>query len=386
MNINIFRSKLIEKYGEWDKSTAQFGNTSYGDIANDLCYSNSHFSKLLSGNGSDAMYVRGVKNINQLIKLDSLSNKITQLKAAQKELKETKNNPFKIMRLVQILAGLLLFSFLFYQFGLKKSAKNNNEMIVEANEHPLDMYFKPKDGFAKSPYLNSSEVHDYCPCSGYEGTWNLDKSYKMPLPSNKPGLYYVAKSADIRMKCQKATAPENKGKELLGFENIHNEIWLDKTRSPFAPEYFDAVNKSYTEAFIKLNFEDNENFIKIANVYSCFFNEFIIKNDSIIRYGEPCGRYAEVIDEAIIKKYKIDISELMDNVIGNMTYTSCNAATNNYCNPNKLKEGESVFSFECLFSIRTENLGFGGGYPYTKGFRLVEQNYSSNLLCGCGEG
>lgn len=382
MNVNTFRSKLIEKYGEWDKSTAQFGNTSYGDIANDLCYSNSHFSKLLSGNGSDAMYVRAIKNINQLIKLDELNHQITKLEA-ERELEKTNVSKFTMTKLAQVLAALLLITFLFYHFGLRKPVENTNGVVKSKNGHPLDKYFNRKDKFSKSPYLNSSEVHNYCPCSAYEGTWNLDKSYKMPLPNNKPGLYYLAKSADIRMKCQKATTLENKGKELLGFENIHNEIWLDKTRSPFKD--FDVTNKSYTTDFTELNFEDHENFVKIADVYSCFFNEFIIENDYITRYGEPCGRYAEIVDEAVVEKYEIDLNELIDNIIGNMTYTSCGKASNQFCDPNELKEKESVFSFDCLFSIRTENLGFGGGYPYTKGFRLVEQNYSSNLLCDCDE-
>lgn len=70
-------------------------------------------------------------------------------------------------------------------------------------------------------------------------------------------------------------------------------------------------------------------------------------------------------------KYKFDMNKLMDNIIGDMTYTSCKPTSNDYCNPNDLKEGESVFSFECLFSISAENPGFGGAYPYTKGFRLV---------------
>jgi len=56
-----------------------------------------------------------------------------------------------------------------------------------------------------------------------------------------------------------------------------------------------------------------------------------------------------------------------------------------HVNPNTLIEGESVFRFMSDFIIATKNLGFGGSYPYTKGFRLLEQNYSDNLLCTCND-
>ena len=46
-------------------------------------------------------------------------------------------------------------------------------------------------------------------------------------------------------------------------------------------------------------------------------------------------------------------------------------------------EKQSVINFDCLYTIKTENLGIGGGYPYRKGYRLEKQNYSDNLTCGC---
>jgi len=381
-----FIAKIEGKYGAWNRNAAQFGNTSYGDIANDLCYSNSHFTKLMSGSASNAMYQRASKNIEGLIKLDKQQEVIQELEKEKTSLLEKNQEANKKNVLLSILKYVIPLLLLLATFFVFKYFQNNDREIVEKqnNEtHPMSRYFDSAGmSNAKTPYLNPTQVHNYCPCSAFEGVWSLAEEYKMPLPGNKPGLYYLAKSADVRMKCRRGAT--EKGIELLGFENIHNEVWLDKTRTAFAPKYFDTNTKSYTEEFLQLDFENNDDFVKIADVYSCFFDEFTISNEQIQRNGETCGRYAEVADEALAKKYKIDINHLINNVIGDMTSTSCEAATNHFCNPNDLKEGESMFSFDCLFSIDTENLGFGGGYPYSKGYKLIEQNYSSNLLCECG--
>jgi len=47
------------------------------------------------------------------------------------------------------------------------------------------------------------------------------------MPTKKPGLYYVAKTSDMRMKCYRNVPPEEKGKVLLGFEEMKHELWID---------------------------------------------------------------------------------------------------------------------------------------------------------------
>lgn len=66
-----------------------------------------------------------------------------------------------------------------------------------------------------------------------------------------------------------------------------------------------------------------------------------------------------------------------------MTTATCSATPNLFCDPNDLKEKESVIAFDCIYTIRAENLGIGGGYPYKKGYRLEKQAYADNLTCGC---
>ena len=57
--------------------------------------------------------------------------------------------------------------------------------------------------------------------------WSLDKKYVIPIPLKKPGLYYLAKEIDLRMKCLTNVKPEQRGKSLLGFGNMIHELWVD---------------------------------------------------------------------------------------------------------------------------------------------------------------
>lgn len=387
-----FIRKLEEKYGAWEKATSTFGNSAFGKVADDLCISSSQFTKLISGGATEGMYLRSIKNIEQLQKYDKLKKDYKSSKKEKERLHKSleeksiiSSTGWKYGILLGIF-GLLAGAFLAANF----LPKNNDEKVdfEEATKiHPLSKFFE-KDFQADfdSPYLSESEVQNFCPCSGYEGKWELEKPYYFPLPgSRKPGIYYVAKSGDVRFKCSKIMNRQNNGSNLLGFEKLLHEVWVDKKRRPFIPTFFNPETKIYTEAFENLDFENNPDFEKVAYIHSFFIDQFIIYPDSIARLGEPCGRYAETLDEDLAQEFELDFKHILKNVIGNMTRTVCNSGANNFCNPNDLVEGESIINFDCLFTIRTENLGIGGGYPYNKGYRLIEQNYSDNLLCDCAE-
>jgi hypothetical protein len=94
-------------------------------------------------------------------------------------------------------------------------------------------------------------------------------------------------------------------------------------------------------------------------------------------------RDKQVADTSILSinlwlKYDINIDYILNEVI-RFNKTKCNSIANKYNNPNNLKK-HSTLSFDCTYSIDLENLGLGGGYPYTKTLELVEQNYSDNLI------
>lgn len=381
-----FFAKLEEKYGPKDLLTSQFGDSSFGSIANQLSISASLFSKLISGTATEGMYLRTIKNIDRLLLRESLKEKLAEsskeLSVVKKELDKatTKGKQYKQL--------LLLISFLFIgTILLTWVFKNNTTHPVNAvlSSHPLGAFFDREftSSFI-SPYLDFNEVQEYCPGSAFEGIWSLEKPYKLPIPSRNPGLYYVAKSADVRIKCNKSdTQYPGKGKVLWGYEHLINEIWVDTKMRPLSPTYFEKKTKQFTSAFGNLNFETDPDFQKVATIYSFFIDRFELREDSILRQGEPCGRYVSEIDEELARKFEVDIKYILEDVLSDMTATRCEATANPFCDPNILREKQSVFSFDCVYTIGNENLGIGGGYPYQKGYLLEKQNYADNLTCDC---
>lgn len=186
------------------------------------------------------------------------------------------------------------------------------------------------------------------------------------------------------MKCARYdTTGVGKGRVLSGYEYLLNEIWVDTKMTNLSPSYFNMDTKTFTWEFEELDFESNKQFHKVATIHSFFIDKFEIYPDSFVRKGEPSGRYATDIDENLAESHEIDIKSILKNVLGKLITTNCSHSSNPFCNPNDLKEKESIIEFDCLYTINAENLGIGSGYPYTKGYRLEKQNYADNLTCYC---
>jgi len=268
-------------------------------------------------------------------------------------------------------------------FKLYSEDNSDLDPPVESAEL-LNAFFNPDfDSPSLSPYMPIDKVQEYCPCSGYEGDWELTKPYVIPIPFKKPGMYYVAKFSDVKLKCVSAETGLLQGKKMYGFEILKHELWMDSEPEALMPKYFNAEKKQYTKEFYNLAFESDKRFEKVAEFTSLFYNTFEINKDKIRRKGEPAGRYANYVNQKAVAKYKIDLNEILNHAVGDMIKVSCDDTPNPNCNPNSLKEGESTLEFTCNFTIDTENLGYGGTYPYVKKLKLVNQHYSYNLLCGC---
>lgn len=385
-----FIQKLEDKYGSWDKQSSNFGTTSFGQIASDLCISNSQFTKLIYGTATEGMYVRSIDNVERLLETSQLIRQQSHLMKERDRLEgelafsKLQRSRLRKLSLVIAMGAFFLGGALFFLiFGKKEPLKSSVSSI-----HPLSNYFDfeaARESAFQSPYLKESEVQEYCPGSAYEGIWSLEEPYQLPLPDNKPGLYYLAKSADVRMKVSRHTTTHGKGRTLTAYEYLINEIWLDTKRTPLSPKYFNNETKQYTPAFESLDFSKNPAFKKVATVQSFFISTIEIQNDSITRVGEPNGRYVSNVDQQLVRRYNIDLHHLLENVLSDLTQTECASIPNPFCDPNSLKEQESVMAFDCLYTIRSENLGMGGGYPYRKGFRLEKQIYANNLTCSCHE-
>lgn len=380
-----FITKLEQCYGPWEKETSRFGSATYGKIAQDLCISASSFSQLIYGSATEGMYIRALRNVERLLSEANLRHELHKIKSQSPSDLATPPPPVNYPKpAVLIVLAILIsvLSILLYHFLSPKTSDVSADQLAL---HPLSDFFdRAYNAEFDSPYLNEAEVQEYCPCSAYEGTWELHSPYKLPLPGNKPGVYYYAKSADIRMKCSKSdTLNAGKGQVINAYEYLINEIWVDLKQTPISPKYFNKQTKTYTEEFQHIDFEDHPDFKKVATIHSFFIDKFIISDSTITRIGEPSGRYARDIDQKLADEFELDLKHILENVVGNLTKTNCNPTLNPYCDPNDLTEEESVISFDCLYTIRSENLGLGGGYPYTKGYKLIDQSYSDNLTCAC---
>lgn len=381
-----FIEALETHYGRWEDNTSRFGNASFGRIAKELCISPSQFSKLIYGTATEGMYVRTIRNIERLAltkKLKAARDEKEEKLTTLAQVTDRQQTQINIYRLAIVALFFAIFGTAFWHFSTPRGPV---ESPMDKSMHPLTPYFDRQfNTNFHSPYLPASSVQDFCPCSAFEGRWSLEHPYKLPLPANrKPGIYYLARQADVRMKCFKSdTSSLGRGRVLIAFEYLTNEIWVDTRQKPLSPTYFNKETKSFTPEFDALEFETNDNFQRVATIYSFFIDRFLIYPDSIIRKGEPVGRYASDVNPDLVKDYEIDLKHVLDNVLGDLTQTDCESAPNPFCDPNDLSPGESVISFNCLYTISNENLGIGGGYPYRKSYKLEEQNYADNLTCNC---
>ncbi len=381
-----FVAKLTERYGAWSAQGARFGDTPYGRVAADLCISASQFSKLISGTATAGMYERSTRNVDQLIELVATRETLEQL-ALPPEADDQRHAAPPVARWLTVLlvGGTLLATALWIYGG--RSPVSDRGGAAEGGGHPLAAFFDRtyNDQFL-SPYLAPGDLVEFCPCAGYEGEWHLAREFVIPLPDKRPGLYYRAKAADVRMKCARSVADSMRGRVLYGFQYLDSELWVDKLRRPLSPEYFDPGTKTFTEAFYTIDFEGDPNFAKLADIRSAFLDHLSVYPDSIVRHGEPTGRFADNVDQDLADTYEIDPREVLKDVLGDMTATSCSSTANPFCDPNSLAEGRSELGFDCFFAVDNEHLGMGGGYPYHKALRLVRQSYADRLPCGCDAG
>ena len=377
--VALFKSSLEKKYGPWKRSKALFGSSAYGKIASDLSISNSQFSKLLYGTGTKGMYERTLENVNRLVERQVIESAYAK---SQKNLSMSDRNNRK---------KILLFSFIFFLLGIFFSYYfkliNASNVKGPYSEHPLEQYFYPaSEKYFDSPFLNNSDILDNCPCVSFEGRWTLYESFKLPLPGiKKPGLYYQGKSADLILRCTNLFDSHiSKGNALMGYEHLKSEIWIDTKEENLVPIYFNPEQKKLTNKFDELTFENDERFVKIADLSGFNVNMFEINGDSITRRAELSGRVSLDVNDELAQKYNINVEYITKNVLGDLTKTKCETIFNPYCDPNNLSEG-SQLSYSCTYKIGEENLGLKSGYPYTKTFSLKSQVYSDYISCECNE-
>lgn len=347
-----FISKLEVHYGTFNPEKNRFESTSNSKIARDLFYSDSQFSRLINNTASEGELIRAVNNVNRLLKVHSLQEKIDSYKLPKSKTRFSfwKKSIFVILILILLVASLFYFN-----------DRTKQNLQTEVNNHPR--YEMLKWSFENNyikPYITLKELPDDCyfPCYKYQGKWELEKEYKIPFFRERNGFHYVAKEAVMYASCADRTATN--GENFEGYEYQKHEIWYDKREFPIDSFLVKGSKTKVRPSYNEAELEDNPNFVKIAYVHTFFKTEFQIDSTSIQRTGKTIGRDLEFIPNEeissklgtkdLLKELKSEINAIARNRLEDFSKPVM-------CNPTKapkadfnLIEENDMLSFDCQFS------------------------------------
>jgi hypothetical protein len=300
-----FVLKLIKRYGPFSEEQFRFANARNTEIARDLNYSDAQFSRLLHKTATEGEYQRAVRNIDRILNEAKLLEEIGKLKSPGGALKLERISLGKKLLLValgMLSAGCIFFLFTYYgQEAPDQYASQRDDMLRWSFETAF-----------VSPYTKLDELPDDCnfPCYKYQGRWELEKPYKLPFFREQSGFHYLALEVNMYARCM----PEKQedGTLIEGYEYQKHEIWYDKRKLPIESFVNLEDNRELTPEYQNLDFSQDENFIKIANVHTFFKNEFIINADTIIRSGKVVGRDIEFVPNEVLKTSMLTEKEITD--------------------------------------------------------------------------
>jgi len=166
-----------------------------------------------------------------------------------------------------------------------------------------------------------------------------------------------------------------KGKDLEGFEYQLHEIWYDKRELPI--DSFTTVTGQAREFYKKLNFNQDDNFVKIATIHTFYKDQFHIDTNQILRSGKdiardvefvPTNELAEIIkDKELMDDLNKEIAHITNNPLLEFSQPSeCRTASLPSNDFNLIKEGDEM-SFDCQMTTSRAVIS------YTKSFVLIDQ-------------
>lgn len=347
-----FISELEKRYGKFESTSNKFELTSNSIIARDLLYSDSQFSRLIHNTASEGELRRAIENIERLLELDNLK---------KTDLKNTINSKItsvfnKKIFWVLLMGVLAITIFLFY--NLKKHDIVEEEMKTK-DEFRYEMLKWTFENKYIQPYIKLKELPDDCyyPCYKYQGKWELKDQYKIPFYRERNGFHYVAKEAIMYARCMNEKG--DSGESFEGYEYQKHELWYDKREYPIDSFLTKGSDTKIRKSYNLSHFEDDENFIKIANMFTFFRTEFTIKDSLIYRTGKALGRDIEFVSDEILESelnYKVSIVGLKDeikaisiNLIKDYSKPiSCNPSFAPNADFNLIKKDDEM-SFNCHF-------------------------------------
>ena len=165
------------------------------------------------------------------------------------------------------------------------------------------------------------------------------------------------------------------GKNLEGFEYQLHEIWYDMRELPI--DSFMMDNGLITKFYKELDFNQDENFIKIATIHTFYKDKFLLGNEQIDRSGKDIARDIEFIstselsdiidDKDVLDDLRHEINLITSNPLLEFSQpSSCNPATVPNTDFNSIRDGDQMI-FECQMTSSRAVIN------YTKSFELTDQ-------------
>jgi len=359
---NEFINSLKKYFGKYDPDNHRFEKLSNSEIARELGYSDAQFSRLINNSATDGEYQRANQNLHRIIYIEKLEHELAITKDGKQPW--LKNNAIWISIIIIVSALAIFFAF-----------QSNSNQTVGISQNIIKRDATLEWAFETSyikPYVNLDDLPADCnyPCYKYQGKWKLEETYKLPFFREQNGYHYLAKDVTMYARCMSEVT--DMGDKFEGYEYQEHEIWYDKRELPIDSFIY---NNGQLKAFYKdLDFSQNENFIKIANVHTFFRNEFTIDSLGIKRNGKVIGRDVEIRTNDELNKV-ID-KDLVTSIKNNLTRISRiklkDFSKPVACSPSDLpnddfhliKDGDKM-SFDCELTTSRFSMDYSKTYILT---------------------
>ncbi len=359
-------SKLSALFGGFDEGSKKFSKASNSDISRELGYSDAQFSRLINQHATEGEYQRANQNADRILKLIEL----------EKRLEKVGDNPKKALasprkRLLFLLVGLTLGAVIsYFVFGNSISENPTASSRYDMLEWSFETSYI-------NPYTKLKDLPDDCefPCYKYQGKWELEKPYKLPVFRERNGFHYVA--TDVRMYNTCKYEPSKLGNILEGYEYQSHEIWYDMREWPMDSFMISSRAFELTPGYQNMKLEEEKSFVKIANIHTFFRNEFRLDSTEIIRSGKVIGRDVEFVERSTLLE-NLGSSALTDEILKEVNAIiinrledfsrpiNCDVAPLPKSDFHAISNGDLV-SFECKLTTSRVSI------DYTKTYRLVDQ-------------
>ncbi len=364
-------SKLSALFGGFDEGTKKFSKASNSDISRELGYSDAQFSRLINQHATEGEYQRANQNADRILKVIQLEKRLEKIgDDPKKALASPKKRVLFLLVGIAIGAAAIYFT-LDISTGSDTSTNSRYDMLKWSFE---TSYI--------NPYIKLKDLPDDCnyPCYKYQGKWELDKPYKLPVFRERNGFHYVATGVHMYNTCKYEES--RLGNVLEGYEYQSHEFWYDMREWPMDSFMTNPKAFELTSSYQNMNLSEQESFVKIADIHTFFRNEFRLDSSQIVRSGKVIGRDVEFVGRETLRE-NLGSEELVSEILNEVNAIiinrledfskpiNCSVAEVPKPNFNEVSDGDLV-SFNCKLTTSRVSI------DYTKTYRLVDQYIKNN--------